>query len=67
MKFNDFEVITRSRSVPLVLSNRDDLEGLSMALLRNAMPVCKPDRLLGGSLSSLQGADQELPHLDLLI
>ena len=56
MKFNDFEIITRSRSVPVAVSSRGELERLSIALLQNEMPVPKPVRLLGVSLSALQGS-----------
>ena len=59
VKFNDFEIITRSRSVPVAVSSREDLERLSIALLQNEMPVPKPVRLLGVSLSSLQGDDDQ--------
>src|SRR5580692_1059712 len=52
VKFNDFEIITRSRSVPIAVSSRSDLESLALALLRNEIPVPKPVRLLGVSLSS---------------
>jgi DNA polymerase-4 len=55
VKFNDFEIITRSKSVPVAVSSRSDLESLSVALLQNEMPVPKPVRLLGVSLSALQG------------
>jgi DNA polymerase-4 len=65
MKFNDFEIITRSRSVPVAVSNRSDLERLSVALLQNEMPVPKPVRLLGVSLSSLQGEAQAEPQFNL--
>ncbi len=67
VKFNDFEIITRSRSVHTMVSSRDDLGRLSVALLQNEMPVPKPVRLLGVSLSSLQGEDQEEPQLGLPI
>src|ERR1700759_2726102 len=67
MKFNDFEIITRSRSVLVAVSSRGDLERLSIALLQNEMPVPKPVRLLGVSLSSLQGDDQEESQLGLPI
>jgi hypothetical protein len=53
MKFNDFEIITRSRSVPAAVSSRNELERLSIAILQNEMPVTKPVRLLGVSLSPL--------------
>jgi DNA polymerase IV len=65
VKFNDFEIITRSRSVPVAVSSRCDLERLSIALLQNEMPVPKPVRLLGVSLSALQHADDAEPQLAL--
>jgi DNA polymerase-4 len=67
VKFNDFEIITRSRSVPSAVSSRDELERLSVTLLRNEMPAPKPVRLLGVSLSSLQGNEVEEPQLGLPI
>jgi DNA polymerase IV len=67
VKFNDFEIITRSRSVPAAVSSRDDLERLSISLLKNEMPLAKPVRLLGVSLSSLLGDEQEEPQLGLPI
>jgi DNA polymerase-4 len=42
VKFNDFEIITRSRSVVVAVSSRDDLERLSIALLQNEMPEAGP-------------------------
>jgi DNA polymerase-4 len=39
VKFNDFEIITRSRSIPVAVASRGDLERLSIALLQNEMPV----------------------------
>ena len=65
MKFNDFEIITRSRSVPVAVSSRSDLQRLSVALLQNEMPVPKPVRLLGVSLSALQHAYDTEPQLAL--
>lgn len=67
VKFNDFQIITRSRSVPVAVASRDDLERLSVALLQNEMPVRKPVRLLGVSLSSLQGDDEDEAQLGLPI
>lgn len=67
VKFNDFEIITRSRSVPVPVSSRSELEYLAAALLQNEMPLPRPVRLLGVSLSSLQGDSREEPQLDLPI
>jgi DNA polymerase-4 len=67
VKFNDFEIITRSRSLPVAVSSRSDLERLSVALLRNEIPLPKPVRLLGVSLSALQDELEAEPQLDLPI
>ena len=67
VKFADFEMITRSRSVPSPIANRDDLARLSIGLLENTLPLPKAVRLLGVSLSSLQGEDDIEPQLDLMI
>jgi DNA polymerase-4 len=67
VKFNDFEMITRSRSVPVAVSSRSELDRLSIALLENEMPLPKPVRLLGVSLSSLQGDEKDEPQLGLPI
>jgi DNA polymerase IV len=69
IKFFDFEIITRSRSVPTVVSSRDELESLAVALLQADMPFPKSVRLLGVSMSSLQtqGDDGAVPQLDLPI
>jgi DNA polymerase-4 len=67
MKFFDFEIITRSRSVAIPVSNRDDLERVVVGLLQAEMPLRKPVRLLGVSLSSLQTAAEAPPQLDLPI
>jgi DNA polymerase IV len=64
VKFADFEIITRSRSVSAVVANRDDLACLTIALLEDAMPFPKAVRLLGVSLSSLQGDNDTKPQLD---
>ena len=67
VKFADFEIITRSRSVSSAVANRGDLAGLVIGLLENAMPLPKAVRLLGVSLSSLQGEDDSEQQLDFRI
>jgi DNA polymerase-4 len=61
VKFADFESITRSRSVPSAVASRDDLAHLTIGLLEDNMPLPKAVRLLGVSLSSLQGQDETEP------
>lgn len=57
VKFADFEIMTRSRSVTAAIASRDDLARLAIALLQAEMPLPKPVRLLGVSLSALQRDD----------
>jgi DNA polymerase-4 len=67
VKFADFEIITRSRSISSVIANREDLARLSIGLLEDAMPLPKAVRLLGVSLSSLQGENDKDAQLDFSI
>ena len=67
VKFFDFEIITRARSVSAPVASREDLERLAAGLLQAEMPLPKSVRLLGVSLSSLQTADGAAPQLDLPI
>ncbi len=53
IKFSDFSVATRSRSLPLPVESRDALEAIGLALLAAEMPMRRPVRLLGISLSAL--------------
>lgn len=65
VKFADFEIIMRSRSVATPVSSRADLEHLPVRLLTAEMPLPKPVRLLGISLGFLQTTADEEPQLDL--
>ena len=67
VKFADFEIMPRSRSVPTSVGSRDDLDNLAVGLLKAAMPLPKAVRLLGVSLSSLQGDQSVPPQFDLAI
>ncbi|UPJ53388.1 DNA polymerase IV [Bradyrhizobium sp. 200] len=61
VKFADFEIITRGRSVSSAVTSRDDLAQATISLLEDNMPFPKAVRLLGVSLSSLQGGDDAEP------
>jgi DNA polymerase-4 len=67
VKFADFEIMSRSRSVPGAVDSRTALERLALRLLEDAMPLPKAVRLLGVSLSALQGETGEPPQLNLAI
>jgi DNA polymerase IV len=53
VKYADFRLITRSRSLTSPVAGRDELERLSLDLLSAQMPVPKGIRLLGVTLSTL--------------
>jgi DNA polymerase-4 len=63
IKFADFEIITRSRSLLAPVTGRDELERLACGLLEVEMPLPKRVRLLGVSLSALQIGDDAEPQL----
>jgi DNA polymerase-4 len=69
VKFFDFEIITRARSVSTPVTSRDHLERLAVGLLQAEMPLPKSVRLLGVSLSSLStsATDEVEPQFDLPI
>ena len=67
VKFFDFEIIARSRSAPITITNRDALMRMAVGLLEDEMPLPKSVRLLGVSLSSLQTEPEAEPQLDLPI
>jgi DNA polymerase-4 len=67
VKFADFDLMSRSRSVAGLVASRDELARLAIALLANEAPLPKPVRLLGVSLSSLQTTTDASPQLDLPI
>ncbi|WP_050418900.1 DNA polymerase IV [Bradyrhizobium tropiciagri] len=58
VKFSDFELITRSRSVT-VIDSADDLSGLARELLKQLMPPRKAIRLLGISISGFATHEPE--------
>src|SRR5690606_26018801 len=53
VKYADFRIITRSRTLQVPVSGQAELERLSLALLEGVFSVQKGIRLLGVTLSSL--------------
>jgi DNA polymerase IV len=62
VKFSDFELITRSRSV-VAIDSASGLSGLALELLKQLMPPKKAIRLIGISVSGLADTepDDQLP------
>src|SRR3954467_13987167 len=55
VKFADFELISRSRTVVAPVVRREELANVTTELLRALFPVKKPVRLLGVSISGFVG------------
>src|ERR1700757_787608 len=58
VKFSDFELITRSRSIAII-DSASDLSSLALELLKQLMPPKKAIRLLGISVSGFADSEPE--------
>ena len=66
IKYADFQIVTRSRTLAEPVSSREILERTSLELVRTVFPLEKRVRLLGVSLSNMSsGAEQAPPQLTL--
>jgi DNA polymerase-4 len=61
VKFADFELISRSRTVPGSVGRRSDLANVTAELLRALFPMKKAVRLLGVSVSGFVGEETDDP------
>ncbi|WP_379554380.1 DNA polymerase IV [Qipengyuania sp. DGS5-3] len=59
LKYSDFQSMTRAKSVPHLIETRGEFESLSRALLEEILPLPKPIRLMGLTLSKLDGVDDQ--------
>lgn len=60
-KYANFEQITRSRSAPQLVSDRSEIRGIVLGLLDSIMPLARPLRLVGVSVSNLGAPDEVAP------
>lgn len=65
VKFDNFQIITRSRTGQMQIRTRGELEQLGDALLEPLFPVARGIRLLGISLSSLAAEQAEQAEFSL--
>ena len=61
IKYADFQIVTRSRTLSEPVSSREILERTSIELVRTVFPLEKRVRLLGVSLSNMSGAAEPAP------
>jgi len=67
VKFADFTIITRSRTMASAIDSRIEVDAVSSSLLSSVFPIPKPIRLLGVSISGLDGAANDLDATPRLI
>jgi DNA polymerase-4 len=61
IKYADFQIVTRSRTLAAPVASRAELERTSVALVRSIFPLEKKVRLLGVSMSNLDPTDSPSP------
>ena len=57
LKFTDFQLATRARSVPQAVATKDDLARVAREILEAELPLPMPIRLMGLTLSNLEYGD----------
>ena len=62
VKFADFQIITRSRTVASAFAGRGEMERVVIDLVRGAYPLPKRVRLLGVTLSNLEREQEREPE-----
>jgi DNA polymerase IV len=58
IKFADFRQVTRSRTLPAIITSQESLRNVSIGLVRTVFPPANGIRLLGVTLSSFESADR---------
>ncbi len=61
VKYRDFQIISRARSLDRPVADREEFLDIGLGLLRGLLPVPKPVRLLGLTLSNLSDRSAVLP------
>ncbi len=62
LRLIDFTTMTRAKSVPRIISGKPEFAALGHALLAQLLPLPQPVRLLGLTLSGLEGEAEVPPH-----
>jgi DNA polymerase-4 len=64
MKYTDFQITTRARSLPQPVAGKAEFARIARTLLDEQLPLPMPIRLMGLTLSSLEGENDESPPPD---
>jgi DNA polymerase-4 len=55
MKCTDFQIVTRAKSLPRAVADKAEFARIARALLDELLPLPLPIRLMGLTLSNLEG------------
>ncbi|MFN2098848.1 DNA polymerase IV [Altererythrobacter sp. MF3-039] len=61
MKYTDFQTVTRAKSLPRNVADKPEFARMSRELLEELLPLPLPIRLMGLTLSNLEGAEKAPP------
>jgi DNA polymerase-4 len=62
IKYTDFQLVTRARSLPHAVADKAEFAQVARKLLDDQLPLPLPIRLMGLTLSSLEGERDERPR-----
>jgi DNA polymerase-4 len=62
MKYTDFHLATRARSLPQPVADKAEFARVARGLLDEQLPLPLPIRLMGLTLSGLEGQEDERPR-----
>ncbi|GGD73666.1 DNA polymerase IV [Croceicoccus mobilis] len=57
LKYNDFQIASRAKSIPHFVSGKAEFAQIGHALLAETLPLPRPIRLMGLTLSKLEGVE----------
>ena len=61
LKYNDFTLVTRAKSIPQNVTDKDEFGAIGRVLLEELLPLPMPIRLMGLTLSNLEGQGGDKP------
>ena len=62
LKYTDFQIFSRAKSVPRPITDKEEFASVSRILLEEVLPLPMPIRLMGLTLSKLEKDEEEEPR-----